>query len=279
MELRTAPGAGPDPESLPFASIAVRRAGPLLQVTLKRPAQNNAIDAVLLAELGALLDCAEADPRCRAVVLQGADGVFCTGIDFDAAAAVGAGAPAARTQAGAYFDLLRRLSDSPLVLVAKVDGMVAGGGVGLVAACDLVVATGRSSFSLPEALWGLLPCCVLPFLIRRVGFQPAYRMALTTQHLGAAAAQQCQLVDVVDDDAADAVRRLLLRTLRAEAGVVAELKALARAAHPITREAELRAVEALCRLLARPETAAGISAFVERGVFPWEGAGAGCGHD
>src|SRR5204863_9100504 len=111
----------------------------------------------------------------------------------------------------AFFGLLRRFTTVGRVIVSIVDGRVTGGGVGLVAASDLVYATERSSFGLPEALWGLLPCCVLPFLIRRVGYQPAYAMALSTQPVSAQEALRSHLVDAVADDPTALVRRLAAR--------------------------------------------------------------------
>lgn len=257
-----------------YATLRLRWALPLLQVTLSRPAQRNAIDSLLLGELGRALDQAEAEAGCRALVLEGAEGIFCTGMDFAEAVAKTAGpaasGPGFAPQATTYMRLLGRFSESPLIVVAKVDGLVAGGGVGLVAASDLAVATPRSEFSLPEALWGLLPCCVLPYLIRRIGFQQAYRMALTTQNLSAAAARECRLVDEVAEQPEEAVRRLLLRSLRVEAPVVADLKRYLHRLQPITPEAERAAVEELCRLVARPSAREAIAGFVERGVFPWE---------
>jgi len=255
-------------QAQPFATLAVQRSGPLLQVTLNRPAQRNAIDSVLLAELHRVIDQAEADVSCRAVVLAGTGGVFCSGMDFEEAAE-GSGSADFEQQAGAYIRLLRRLTETPRVMVASVDGLAAGGGVGLAAACDLVVATPSSTFSLPEALWGLLPCCVLPYLVRRIGFQPAYRMALTTQAWSAEAAQHCHLVDSVSDRPGEAIRKLLLRTLRADADVVGALKQTMRELSAVSAETEQSAVAALCRLVARPQTRAAISAYATQGVFPW----------
>ncbi|NUR28322.1 MAG: enoyl-CoA hydratase, partial [Catenulispora sp.] len=110
----------------------------------------------------------------------------------------------ARRTGGAFFDLLTRFTQAPVIVAAAVDGRVAGGGVGLVAACDFVVATEASTFGLPEALWGLLPCCVLPFLIRRVGFQRAHAMALTTRPVAGAEAAAWGLVDETGPDPAAA---------------------------------------------------------------------------
>lgn len=254
-----------------LSGLRLRRAPRLVQATLCRPEARNALDSRLLRELAAALDEAERDPGCRALVLAGEGGSFCTGMDFAEAAGAGDGeAGAFRAQAAGYMALLRRFAETRLIVVAKVEGLAAGGGVGLAAASDLVVATPESEFQLPEALWGLLPCCVLPWLVRRTGFHPAYRMALTTQSLGAEAARDCRLVDEVSAAPDEAVRRLLLRSLRVEAPLVGELKRYAGRLWSVSAETERQAVEELCRLVARPEARAALAAFVEEGVYPWE---------
>ena len=79
-----------------------------------------------------------------------------------------------------YMDTLRRITLFSKVVISCVDGQVLAGGVGLVACSDLVIATSKAEFGLSEALWGLLPAMVLPYLIRKVGVQKAYFMTLTT---------------------------------------------------------------------------------------------------
>ncbi|WP_242437931.1 enoyl-CoA hydratase-related protein [Streptomyces hygroscopicus] len=196
----------------------------MLTVRLTRPERQNSITATLLAELGATLDLAERTEDCRLVVLEAEGGTFCSGMDLYDAAGTGAGGPDASRGGTEYYALLERLTSVGRIVVARVDGQVVGGGVGLVAACDFVYATGRSQFSLPEALWGLMPCSVLPFLIRRVGFQRAHTMALSTLPVGAVEAERCRLVDEVTEDAWPSLRRLLFRASRFDQAVVGGLK-------------------------------------------------------
>ena len=235
-------------------------AGKLVTVALHRPEQQNSINALMLRELNDALDRAERSPVCHAFVMEGENGVFSTGMDF------------AETADGSasYMELLRRFSLSPRIVVAKLDGRVTGGGVGFAAASDLVVATPRTQFSLPEALWGLLPCCVLPWLIRRVGFQQAYKMALTTQNVSAEEARRCHLVDDLHDDPDEAVRRLLLRSSRVHEDTVRDLKRYARSLWIVSQAMEEAAVAEISRLLVEPRVRANISAFLEHRQFPWE---------
>ena len=152
-------------------------------VTIDRLESENSMNRTFLRELNGVLDRAEADPACRLLVIAGPKGVFCTGMDFGE---VVADADAAGTDGDdgtdhpMYRDLFKRRSLTPTVIVSLVDGRASAGGIGLVAASDYVVATPRSQFSLSEGLWGLLPAMVAPYLIRRIGFQNAYRMTLTT---------------------------------------------------------------------------------------------------
>jgi polyketide biosynthesis enoyl-CoA hydratase PksH len=232
----------------------------VVQVTLSRPT----IDATLIRELHEALDAAERAPDCRMVVLQGADGTFCTGMDF--AEALGD----ADHDGTEFFGLLRRFTTVPRTVVSIVDGQVAAGGVGLVAASDLVYATGRSTFALPEALWGLLPCAVLPFLIRRVGFQKAYAMALSTLPVSAAEAAACQLVDAVADQPSVPLRRLTYRLTKLDGSIVGDMKRYAGRLWPVPEEVGQLAVDEFARLVGSPAVQRRMADFATHRRMPWE---------
>nr|WP_294549458.1 enoyl-CoA hydratase-related protein [uncultured Rhodopila sp.] len=228
--------------------------GTLITVTLSRPEQGNAINRTMLRELDAALAQAENCAICHAVVLQGGDGVFCDGMDLTETT----------VESAAFLALLRRFTLSPKVIVAAVDGRVTGGGVGLAAASDLVVATPRSYFSLPEALLGLLPACVLPYLIRRIGFQRAYRMALSTQPVAADQALAWTLVDEVGENPGETVRRLLRRSAQVHPETIGALKRYAGELAAIDSTTEQRAAAELSRLLETPQAQAAIAAMRQR---------------
>lgn len=248
--------------------IAVHDEGPLLRLTLDRPDRRNAMDAALIEELDAALDRAERSPECRIVVLQGQDGVFCTGMDI-ARAARDTADDDERT-AHRFFALMTRLTTIPRIVVALVDGQVTGGGVGLAAACDLTYASRRASFGLPEGLWGLLPCCVLPFLIRRAGRHTAYTMALTTLPLAAADAAHHRLVDAVADDPETLLRRLSFRAGKVAPDVVGDLKNYVTRLRPMPPETERVAVAELMRLTSSERVRRNFGAYAADGTFPWE---------
>lgn len=167
-----------------------------------------------------------------------------------------------------YFALLERLTTIGRIVVAQVDGHAVGGGVGLVAASDFVHATDRSRFSLPEALWGLLPCSVLPFLIRRVGFQRAYAMALGTLPVAAREAAVHGLVDELAEDPGPALRRLLFRASKLDPATVADLKRYMRRLWIVDEHTRQTAVEEFVRLMSSDRVRDRIAGFADLAAGP-----------
>jgi polyketide biosynthesis enoyl-CoA hydratase PksH len=251
-----------------YETITVESTAQVTHIALDRPAHGNTITPALLRELAAVIDRLEADPACRLLVLKGGDGVFCTGMDL----AQAVDTPAAQVQelTERYMAILTRFARSRLVVIAAVDGRVLAGGVGLAAACDLVLATPRSQLGLSEALWGLLPACVLPFLLRRVGFQPAYAMTLTTESVDAETARGLHLVDQVTEDLDDAVRRLALKLLRVDDQTVSAIKAYFRSLWLLDDAMEQRAMREAVRLMTDARVRRNLADYVAHGRYPWQ---------
>jgi polyketide biosynthesis enoyl-CoA hydratase PksH len=240
-----------------------------MTLTIARPERQNSISAALIREIGAALDEAEQSSSCRIVVLRGEPGCFCTGLDFRETIEH-AEMPASDTvEIDKFMELLRRFSLSPKIIVSIVDGRVIAGGVGLVAASDLVLATNNSEFSLSEALWGLLPCCVVPYLIRRIGFQKCYSMTMTTLPISAEEAYRFSLVDELTDNPDDSLRKLLLRLNLLEEETILELKQYFRKMWIVTSEMEQTAVREITRLSSKPQVKRNITDFIALGRFPW----------
>ncbi|MBI3688098.1 MAG: enoyl-CoA hydratase/isomerase family protein [Actinobacteria bacterium] len=259
----------------PFQTLTVRQQGVLLRVVLDRPERHNAIDELLLDEMAAALDRAESTPELRVVSLEATGPVFCSGMDLASAAGpVGPDGPAAGAARGGarFFDLLDRITTLPRVVVAAVDGRVTGGGVGLVAASDVAVATERGSFGLPEALWGLLPCGVLPFLIRRVGAQPARLLTLTTLPVDARRAAAIGLVDELVTDIDGWLRRLAGRLARVDGQTLADGKRYLDRLLPPPHAQRALAVAEFSRLMSTPAARDRIDAFATGRRMPWEPA-------
>lgn len=102
--------------------------------------------------------------------------MFCTGLDFRKLVTTQGSSIVSPSQTD-YITTLQRLSTNNMATISLIDGKVVAGGVGIAVASDIIIATPDSSFSLPKLLWGLIPACVLPYLIRRIGPQKASMLA------------------------------------------------------------------------------------------------------
>jgi polyketide biosynthesis enoyl-CoA hydratase PksH len=247
-----------------YQNIVVRRESRVLRVKINRPEQHNSINPALLADLNAALDDAEAATSLRAVVIEGQTGFFCTGMDFGAMVEGGTRRrQEVEDAARQYFRTLKRLSLSSKVIICCVDGRVQAGGIGLLAASDYVISTEQSWFRLSEALFGLLPCTVVPFLIRRTGFQKAYRLTLTAQQVNAREALALGLVDEVDDQLNDALRRFLLKVERVPEKTVGRMKDYFQRMWFLSEQTETVAVTEITELLCDEDNIRRIVEFVE----------------
>ncbi|NEC30354.1 enoyl-CoA hydratase/isomerase family protein [Streptomyces sp. SID8111] len=246
-------------------AVLTDRDGPVVRLVINRPHRRNSLTADDVGLLRDALETAAADPRTRAVVVEGTGGTLCSGMDLAELSAD------RQTKGGSdFFDLLRRITEVPVTVLASVDGQALGGGVGLAAACDLVLATERSTFALPEALWGLLPCAILPFLMRRVGFQRAYAMTLSTAGVTASDARSFGLVDELEGTHGQQRRRLLGRVTKIDRPTVAEAKAYCARLAPLPDTARDHAADVFARLLDSPVVRTRIDNFVRHQRMPWE---------
>ncbi|MFM8756729.1 MAG: enoyl-CoA hydratase/isomerase family protein [Limnohabitans sp.] len=175
--------------------------GPLLLVWLDAPATRNALTDAMVQDLREALQQAMSRPQLRAVVLRGAGGTFCAGGDFSRFRSLMAEpAPAQGPDPIAVFNrafgaLLQAWCDSDVLTIAAVDGAAMGGGCGLAAACDIVLATEAAQFAMPEVTLGLPPAQIAPFVAARIGERQALRLMATGQRIGAAEGIRLGLVD------------------------------------------------------------------------------------
>lgn len=177
-----------------FSTIRVSREGAVCRLRLHRPERENTIDDTMVRECHAALDACEQD--CTVVLLEGQPHVFCDGADLTTYGPRDrAGAPA-QYDPSPLYDLWTRLADGPYVTVTHARGRTNAGGIGFIAASDIVIAEPQATFGLSELLFGLYPAMVLPFLVRRVGRQHAHYMTLMTKAVTAEQALGWGLVDV-----------------------------------------------------------------------------------
>ena len=167
-------------------------------VTLNRPEVNNAYDRALLEGLLAALEALERAQGVRAVLVKGHGKHFQAGADLRWVDAVRTGSPEENLRASrATAEAVRRLNASPAPTVALVQGACFGGGTGIVAACDVVVAADNALFSIAEVRWGLTPTPIVPQLADAIGVRQLRRYALTGERFGAEEACRLGLAHLV----------------------------------------------------------------------------------
>lgn len=253
-----------------YETIQVRFQDGICFLQFDRPDSDNTINGRLVTECHAVLDACE--EAATVVVLSGTPEVFCMGADFKAIARSTNGSGDPNDGPDPLYDLWLRLATGPYVSIAHVRGKANAGGVGFVAACDIVLADETAQFSLSELLFGLYPACVLPFLVRRVGFQKAHYLTLTTQPINAKQAGEWGLVDAVDAQSEALLRRHLLRLRRLSKTAIRRYKSyMSRIGVPL-RDIKPAAVAGNREIFSDPVNLNAITRYVERGLFPWESA-------
>ena len=263
-----------------FKTLALRRDGAVLHVTLNRPELRNAMSMSMVRELRAMLGQAEMKAELKAetrvIVLRGAGGHFCAGADLTDMAAARAKLfedPQALVDINAAFgELCVAFADTGIATVAVVEGSCMGGGLGLACVADVALAGQSASFRLPETSLGLVPAQIAAFLVERLGYAEARRLAVTGGRLDAHQALALRLVHGVHgpDDLDAALALVLADILQCAPGAVAATKALmakARFAAPATLIREAAQVFSQAALGA--EGIEGTMAFLQRRKARW----------
>ena len=252
-----------------YSTILVRQQREVLHIQLNRPEQHNSINAVMANELLEVLENLKQNAEVKIIVLSGNENQFCTGMDFEAVANQQNEA-LMNQQPDQYYNVLKAISEIDKVVIAKVEGKVNAGGIGLVAASDIVIANSQATFGLSEALFGLLPACVMPFLIQRTGPQKAKWMTLITLGITAQRAYEIGLVDEVTDEVDNLIRKNILRLSRLETNTIQEIKSYTAKLWIINDETKTVAVSKLQSLIESEIVQKNIKNFVEKGEYPWE---------
>ena len=252
-----------------------REAG-VLHLVLNRPEVRNAMSLAMVLELRQALVAAEADGLTRVIVLRGSGGHFCAGADLkDMASARArlADDPAALVKVNAAFgELCVAFADTGLATVAVLEGTVMGGGLGLACVVDVALAGTSAVFRLPETGLGMVPAQIAPFLVERLGYAEAKRLAVTGGQLDARAALELRLVHAMH--AAGGLDRALQETLtellRCAPGAVAATKALmAQARFQTPASMVQHAAEMFSAAALGPEGTEGTLAFLQKRSAAW----------
>jgi enoyl-CoA hydratase len=235
-------------------------------ITLDSPQNRNALSAQLVGELGAHLDAAAADEQVRAVVLTHTGTTFCAGANLKEAAAEGGPAKGTTRMLG----VLKQLVELAKPVVAKIDGNVRAGGIGIVGACDIVVAGPSTSFAFTEVRLGLAPAIISLTTLGRMTERSVSRYYLTGETFDAATAQACGLVTAAVEDVDGELAAICDALRRCSPQGLAESKPLTTAATRAAFAADADALQALSqRLFESEEAREGVLSFLEKRPARW----------
>jgi methylglutaconyl-CoA hydratase len=244
-------------------------------VTLSRPDRHNAFDDITVVELLQALAEMEANAAVRVVVVSSAGKSFCAGADLTwMQRAAGYGAAENLRDAKVLAEMLRKLSRLPKPTVARVQGSAYGGGLGLLAACDIAIATFDAQFALSEVKLGMIPATIAPHVIAAIGERHARRYMLTAELFSAAEAYRIGLIhEMVADEAGldQAVGQVVDALLNNGPRAMAECKELIRAVagKPISDEIVIDTAARIAQRRASDEAKEGIDAFLNKRQPRW----------
>lgn len=256
--------------------LRVERDGPFARVTLTRPEVRNAFNAAVIGELRTAFVSlgAETPERLRGVVLAGEGPTFCAGADVEwMRASAGLSLADNERDAAAMQAMFAAIDACPVPIVARVQGAALGGGMGLCAVSDVVVATSDAVFGFTETKLGILPAVIGPFVLAKIGESAARALFPTGERFGADRARQIGLVHEVvpDDEALDARVAAILDELRsAGPGALRAAKALIRELRTLAPdEARRHTVRHIAQQRTSPEGQEGLAAFLEKRPPAW----------
>jgi len=254
--------------------LLLHREGALARLTLNRPELHNAFDAALIAELTTALERVGADPAVRVVVLEGAGASFSAGADLNWMRGMAAASEADnREDSLRLARLMRTLDELPKPTIARVQGAAFGGGVGLVACCDIAIGVPEAKFGLTESKLGLLPAVISPYVIAAIGSRQARRWFASAEIFAADEALRIGLLhDVVNATALDtAVQRQVELLLKAGPVASSTAKSLVRriAMGGSADDLDTANADLIARLRVSAEGQEGLSAFLDKRKPAW----------
>jgi methylglutaconyl-CoA hydratase len=258
-----------------YQSIIIETDGPVGILTLNRGDRHNAFDETLIEEITRGLCELEANKDVRVVVLSAVGKSFCAGADLHwMKRAAGYSDEENLADARRLAELMRTLNELKKPTVARVQGAAYGGGVGLVACCDIAIATFEAQFALTEVKLGLIPAVISPYVISKMGEKYARRYFLTAERFGASEAYRIGLVhEIVPDEAGldEAVGEIVDTLLKNGPQAMSSAKKLVAlvSSHPITGKLIDGTAQAITRQRASVEGKEGIAAFLEKRNPNW----------
>lgn len=239
-------------------------------LTLNRSERHNALNGELIAELIAALDECHNDAAVRVVVITGEGPSFSSGADLEwMRTSIHYDKAANRHDARQLSILLRKIHDLPKPTIARVNGPAYGGGLGVIACCDIAIASSAAQFAFTEVRLGLVPAVISPYILMSIGPRQARRLFMTAEQFSCGDALAMQLLhQVVESSALDeAIEKNIRQLLKAGPEALKACKQL------IPRLSSDEVDEALVALIAQlrasPEGQEGLTAFLEKRKPKW----------
>jgi methylglutaconyl-CoA hydratase len=256
-----------------YEFITLRREGPIEYVTLNRPDVRNAFNERVIEELTRWATEVAADEEVRVAVLAGAGKVFCAGADLTWMSRMMSYTHDENVEdASAMAKMYASLDHLPIPLVGRVHGAALGGGAGLVAICDIVVADEQATFGFTEVKLGIVPAVISPYVLTKLGMSPARELFLTGMRFSAARAKGIGLVHAVvpEKDLDPTVTTYVNELLTAAPGAIATAKELLRKVwgRPVQDTIGLTADTIAARRVSE-EGQEGMKAFLEKRKPNW----------
>jgi len=249
------------------------RDGKWARVVLNRPEIRNAFNDVMIRELRQVFAALSQDPALRVVVLTGEGKAFCAGADLHWMRRVMKYSYEENYQDSLNLArLMREIYDCPKPVIGRVNGPAIGGGTGLVAVCDIVVAADTAVLSFSEVKIGLVPACISPYVLKRVGERYGREYFLTGERLTAAKAEACGLVNRVLplEELDQEIEILVQQLLTSGPQALATCKRMVREMGDLCLdEAGPATAEMIARLRMSEEGQEGMSAFLQRRKPAW----------
>jgi methylglutaconyl-CoA hydratase len=254
--------------------IAIERA--VARVALNRPQVHNAFDDVLVAELTEALGKLDRDAAVRCIVLTGNGSTFSAGADLNWMRGMARASEAEnRADSERLAALMRTLNTASKPTLARVNGSAYGGGVGLIACCDIAIAADSAKFGLTEVKLGLVPAVISPYVAAAIGARQARRLFVTGEIFDAAYAHRIGLVhDLVAADKLDEQVDRVLHWL-AKGGPLAQREAkhlaleLGGALERSAGQTDMKNAALIARLRVSPEGQEGLTAFLDKRPPSW----------
>lgn len=249
--------------------------GGVARLILAQPEKHNAFDDAIIAAFTEALERVGNDASVRVVVLSGEGKSFSAGADLEWMRRMADYGDAENlADARALAVMLQRLNDLPKPTIARVQGATFGGGVGLVACCDIAIASEAAIFCLSEARLGLTPSTISPYVVAAMGAHNARRYFLTAERFDGAVAERIGLVHMVTkpDQLDAAVDDFIAALLRNGPMAIAECKELIRrvAAGPVDAAMIEDTAQHIARVRASAEGKEGVRAFLEKRPAAWQ---------